>query len=232
MVTFASADVGMGGGMSVDEMPTTDTAIRQLVHDIRSPVAAIEASASALLLRPNMDPDTRGLLELVVQEARAVHDMASQALGDGGRRRSDGADVTERRPPQRTAVLSEVLHLVARRCSAAWDRPVRVATRPSVGDCQLSMPAAELARALTNIVDNAFQHGHAASVTIEADRRNSRVLVRVRMRGIDLTRHTSRSSHGLGLTYVGRFAREHGVSVQVHGRGVDRVDELSFPDAG
>ncbi|HEU5033595.1 MAG TPA: ATP-binding protein [Mycobacteriales bacterium] len=213
-------------------MPTTDTAIRQLVHDIRSPVAAIEASASALLLRPNMDPDTRGLLELVVQEARAVHDMASQALGDGARRGGNNTEAARRQSAKRTALLSDVLHLVARRCSAAWDRPVRVATKPAFGDCQLSMPAAELARALTNIVDNAFQHGHAASVTIEADRRNSQVLVRVRMRGIDLTHHTRRSSHGLGLTYVGRFAREHGVSVQVRGRGVDRVDELTFPDAG
>jgi hypothetical protein len=69
-------------------------------------------------------------------------------------------------------------------------------------------------------------------VTIEAERRSGRVMVRVSTDGLDLTDRVARPSHGLGLGYVDQFARAHGVSVNVRGWGVGRVDELSFPVAG
>jgi signal transduction histidine kinase len=230
MAGLARADLAVSGGPSASTVSTGETTIRQFVHDIRSPIAAIEASASALQMMPNVDPDSRRMLDLIVVEARLVQEMASQALGDNTASR-DAAVYPSSAPPA-PALLSEVLHIVAGRCRAAWNHPVEIKIDENVSDWHASTPATELVRVLTNLVDNAFQHGRAASVTVEAERRGGRVMVRVRTDGLDLTDRAPRTSHGLGLGYVDQFAREHGVSVNVRGWGVDRVDELSFPAAG
>jgi two-component system, OmpR family, sensor kinase len=122
---------------------------------------------------------------------------------------------------------------VVREVAAGYDGGVVFVAAP-VGDALLvSGDAGELARAVENLVENAFVHGPAdGSVTVSVVSAGSRVLVTVRDEGPGPDpRHvdrlferfwrgpdaSARPGSGLGLSIVAAIAERHGGAVRVDG---------------
>ena len=137
--------------------------ITELVHDPRSPLAAIESAAMAVLGMGVADHAVRRLVDLVAAEARAAQELVDTALDDIKR-----LDVFP---------VAPLVHAVAARASIRWKGEVQV---------QDHAPAAHIAgspqqflRAVGNLVDNAFQHGDSDTVVVALETQGDEVAIRV-----------------------------------------------------
>jgi signal transduction histidine kinase len=189
--------------------------MHELVHDLRSPLAAIEAAAHAVLGMGVDEPAVRRLIDLVALEARSAQVMVDHAL--------EGSGATG------TVSVAPLLATVASRHATRWSATVHV--EGDALDEQVTGDGAELARAIGNLVDNAFQHGRCTSVRLQAVQRGLWLVVRVlevrSPQGVPPARQGV--SHGIGLQSVRRLLLAAGGHHQVLLDEGVRVDEVHLP---
>lgn len=182
-----------------------------LVHELRSPVAALVAIADAY---PEGDEPTRARL---VELARTAGGSLDRLL----------ADVTAA-----TLRLSRIdVGGIARDASeaASLGGHAVIGQAPDNVDAVIVGDAERIRQALDNLIGNAIGHSSAEDpVTVTTRRSGGSVVVEVADRGEGITsadlerifergvRATSaRSGSGLGLAVVREIAREHGGEVEV-----------------
>ena len=209
-----SMSVSMSASTSVAtplyDDPTSQ--LTELVHDLRSPLAAIEAAARAVLGLSEQAPAARRLIDLVAHEARCAQLMVDEALLGAA--------------PAGEVPLRDVLDSVARRTSTRWGAPVHVHGAGS--GLRLPEGATEVGRAVGNLVDNAFQHGHCAVVSIGAEVVSGWLVLTI-IGADERGSVPEQPSHGLGLRSVRNLTRAWGGSHEVRTELGRRVDLLRLP---
>jgi len=136
-------------------------------HEMRTPLAAIRASAEGALAAPSSPDDLRRALSVVAESAdrltRLTNDLLLLAR----------ADELPREPPGRPVDLSVVVAETLEAFAVAHPRlgPARPTLK---ADLPMSADPDEIGRIVANLLDNAFRHGRAASppqiVTRQIDR--------------------------------------------------------------
>ncbi len=180
-----------------------------LSHDLRSPAAAI-----VTLIGPSVDVRDR---RIAAQAARVLR-LADQFVHVA---RAQAAPLT-----LEPLVIGELLDEVADGCwESAQSVGSRIAVAASEALLEVEADRALLARALTNLVDNALKYGARGSVVqLRAWATDARVFVTVADTGIgmppervatlfaafDRAGRTRADGVGLGLTLVETVARRHG----------------------
>jgi two-component system sensor histidine kinase BaeS len=199
-----------------------------LVHELRSPVAALVAIA-AVLGAPDAVPrdDARRLLELAAAAARDVERIAGDATPSSLRR--------ERVDP--AALVADVAAT-----ASLSGRIVRSEAEPGLP--WLDADPVRLRQALANLVDNAVAHSRA-EVVVAARRHADGVALEVSDSGEGIPperqaavfeagmRFAERPGEGLGLAVVRAVAAAHGGVVELAsepGRG--STFRLVLPSAG
>jgi signal transduction histidine kinase len=181
-----------------------------LVHELRSPVAALAAIAAALSA-PDGVPrdDARRLLELAVEAARDVERIAVDATPSSLR-------------PERVDPAALVGDVAA--TASLSGRVVRSEAEPGLP--WLDADPVRLRQALANLVDNAVAHSRA-EVVVAARRHADGVALEVSDSGEGIpseqqaavfaagTRFTERPGEGLGLAIVRDVAQAHGGVVEL-----------------
>ena len=153
--------------------------LRAVSHDLRSPLTAIVTAAEAVD-SPTMDPDDRAELAAVITtEARRLSRLVDQLL-DMSRLEAGAAE------PRRDWVsLEEVI----RAAIDSLDHAPQAFHLAIDADLPLlSADAAQIERAMANVLDNAARHAGGHPVSVRARRVGPRLLVRIVDRGPGIPR--------------------------------------------
>jgi signal transduction histidine kinase len=184
-----------------DAVSPGDALVRAMCHDMRSPLAALEAVLARL---DGEAPGRPELLELARAQARHLSSMLRTANATGG--------APERRGSRR---LVDVLHASV---AASGLPPHQLFVQLGDGTADVSVADARVQRILTNLLENAHRHGEGRPVRLRADRRAGWVELAVTQAGVPADTvlcHLSRQTppvdlDGLGLWSVQRQTRELG----------------------
>jgi signal transduction histidine kinase len=190
-------------------------------HEIRSPLASVKGFARTLIGRWERFSDEQKLTMLRTIDADA--DRVTRLLTDLLEvSRIDAGRVRLARAPGDLGALSEAVVDKARHRHLDVDRPLQVVVDPATPT--VPFDADRIEQVLTNLVDNALEHGVSGPVTVEVrpDRDGVRVTVadtgpgvpeglqETVFRKFGRGRSERRSGTGLGL-YIGRGLTEaHG----------------------
>jgi signal transduction histidine kinase len=175
--------------------------VRAMCHDMRSPLAALEAVLDRL---DDDDPGRPELLELARAQTRHLSSMLRTADATGG--------APERRGTRR---LLDVVHSSV----AASGLPAAQLSVQLSGDAaDVPVADARVQRILTNLLENAHRYGEGRSVRLSADRRGGWVDLAVTQAGVPadtVVSHLVQQAPpvdlaGLGLWSVQRQTRELG----------------------
>jgi two-component system sensor histidine kinase KdpD len=153
-----------------DELKTA--LLRSVSHDLRTPLTAIVAAGDALASPAITDGERAELTEVVRQDATRLSRLVDQLL-DLSRLESGAA------PPRRE--WSSVEEIVAAAIEQTGDS--RIVTDYEPGLPLVNADAAQLERALVNVLENAIRHAGDDRVTVHARTVGSRLIVRVVDRG-------------------------------------------------
>jgi two-component system sensor histidine kinase KdpD len=186
---------------------TRNTLLASLSHDLRTPLAAIIGSASALRSQAeSLTPSQRDhLLANLENEARDMTLMADNIL-----------QMARLSQPHRQLALQwesveELLGSAVERMRRRWPR-ARIQWRVAPGLPPVNVEAGLIAQVIANLVDNALRHaGEETDVVIQAGRSRTGIFIAVR-------------DHGPGLSDDARarlFERfERGGDARPHGAGL------------
>ncbi|HEY0997701.1 MAG TPA: sensor histidine kinase [Gemmatimonadaceae bacterium] len=141
-----------------------ETFLAILGHDLRTPLGAIQTSASFLLNAGAVAPSERALASQILGSARRAVTMVGELL-DFTRSRLGGGIPVVRAEGDLLALLRDVVAEVA---AAHPERIITVRTPEAQPGAPLTarFDAARLGQALANLVGNAVQHGGAGPVTV------------------------------------------------------------------
>jgi len=187
-----------------------DDGYTELVHDLRSPLAAIEAAAHAVLATDGQNPVVHRLITMIAEQARCAQSVVDSALAT-----SSGTGSFE---------VGPVLAAVACRSGVRWSAPVHVEGE-GLAATVLGDPL-QVNRAVGNLIDNAFQHSRCGSVRLVAERRNTWLVIRVVGGQDGAPSAPAQPSHGLGLQSVRRIMQACDGRYATTTRDGARVDEL------
>jgi signal transduction histidine kinase len=207
-----------------DEPPTPEHAlVRALCHDMRSPLAALEAALCCL------DAPAGDHAELVhLARAQTAHLSSMLRTAD-----ATGGAVPRRAPGARR--LRDVLQASV----AASGLPARQLTVEVHGEAgEVAVADARVQRILTNLLENAHRHGGGAAVRLTASRSRGWVDLALTQAGLRAERvadhlRTERPPvdlTGLGLWSVQRLTRELGGRVIWHDDGAALTLTVQLPD--
>lgn len=154
-----------------DEVKTA--LLRAVSHDLRTPLTAIVASGHALGSRSLSADERAELAAAVVQEAERLAGLVEKLL-DLSRLHAGGI------ASQREWIAPEEV-LVSARESLHSSAPIRLLLDPGVPEVRAD--AAQLERAVANLLENAVRHGGGEEVCAHARRSGTRVLLSVVDRG-------------------------------------------------
>jgi K+-sensing histidine kinase KdpD len=179
---------------------TADALVRALCHDMRSPLACLEA----LLDRLQDAEGSTELLELARQQARQLSSMLRTAAATGG--------AGERRGMW---LLTDVVRAAVAASGLPRSQLV-VEVAEDAGD--VTVADARVQRILTNLLENAHRHGQGAAVRLDVARRPGWVELSITQSGVPAERvlgHLRQEEPpvdltGLGLWSVQRQTRELG----------------------
>ena len=198
--------------------------IAVLGHDLRNPLAAIDAGTKLLGKKP-IDEQGRDILSLIERSVRRMAGLIDNVL-DLTRARLGGGLQLKRNSDQ---LLGPVLDEVVQELRASWpDRKINVdITLPAAIDCD----RARIAQLLSNLLANALTHGAAdapVSVLARADKKTFELSVTNQGEPIapavsarlfePFYRPVANSGHqglGLGLYIASEIARAHGAELTV-----------------
>ncbi|WP_261326761.1 sensor histidine kinase [Modestobacter marinus] len=180
---------------------TEDALVRALCHDMRSPLAALEALLDRLAGEEDRRPE---VLQLAREQARHLASLLRTAHATGG--------APERRGPRR---LVDVVEASIESSGLAREQ-LTVRLCEEVGE--VTVADARVQRILTNLLENAHRHGRGAPVRLRADRRAGWVELALTQAGVPAERVLGHLScptppvdlTGLGLWSVQRQTRELG----------------------
>ena len=178
-----------------------DAVLRALCHDMRSPLASLEAMLGTLHRTPDEDPD---LLDLARAQTAHLSSMLRTADASAGAA-----------PRAGERLLRDVL-LTALASSGLPRAQLTVEVRGDAGE--VTVADARVGRILTNLLENAHRHGQGRPVRLRADRRPGWVDLSMTQPGVparQVVGHLSRAQPpvdltGLGLWSVQRQTRELG----------------------
>jgi two-component system, OmpR family, sensor histidine kinase KdpD len=216
--------------------------LRAVSHDLRSPLTAILASATALM-RADLSfdhHDRRELLGTIVEEAERLERLVTNLL-DLSRLQAGAAD-----PAQSIRPIDDILFqtLAAMGVKARIEISLPKAELPSV-----RVDAHQIERVLSNLLENAIRHSPPSeNVRVRVREKRSEILVRVIDHGRGIAENERerifepfyRGAHsqngrgaGLGLAIARGFAEANGGRLWVEsleGQGTAFV--LALPRAG
>jgi signal transduction histidine kinase len=171
--------------------------VQELHHDLRQPLAAIGALASAGIAQPEVPEVVVTCLERIRSETRVLLDLCRHILDEMQAEQEVALD----------AVATEVAESAARTTTCVIDvdaTPCRIFTNPVA-----------VRRALLNLVDNAMRaagEDGTVSIVVRSDARQVRMCVRDSGPGFG---SISSGACGIGLAVVERYARQHDGMVEV-----------------
>jgi two-component system, OmpR family, sensor histidine kinase KdpD len=211
--------------------------LRSVSHDLRSPLTAIVAASEALASPALTEDDRLELADAVTQESRRLSRLVDQLL-DLSRLQAGTAE-----PRADWASLEEIVRAAVDDTGAPPEQ-VKLVLGPDLP--LIRADAAQLQRAVANLVENALRHGGGEPVSVRARVSGGRVLMRVvdRGPGIPLSeqeriftpfyRAPGATGHGsgLGLAIVRGLVEANGGHVRVEslpGQGSSFVVELPLP---
>jgi two-component system sensor histidine kinase KdpD len=203
---------------------TRNTLLASLSHDLRTPLAGIVGSASALRMQGDSMPrgERERLLTNLENEARDMTLMADNIL-----------QMARLAQPQRRLALQwegleELLGSAVERMRRRWPG-ARIQWRVPAGLPPVQAEAGLMAQVVANLVDNALRHAGAQSeVVIQAGRSRGGVFIAVRDYGPGLPEgdaarlferfergnDTRSSGSGLGLAICRTIVQAHGGQIQ------------------
>ncbi len=212
--------------------------IAVLGHDLRNPLASIEAGAS-LLRRADLDPRSATTVGLIQGSVRRMSRLIDNVL-DFARGRLGGGFPLERTAD---APLAPVLELVLAELRVAWpDRTIQAnIDLPDRVDCD----HARIAQLLSNLVANGLTHGSPDEpVRVDAAVASRRLIIAVSNGGDPIPeevaknlfqpffRASARRRHqglGLGLYIAAEIARSHGGTLDVSSNAEETRFVLDIP---
>jgi K+-sensing histidine kinase KdpD len=205
-----------------EDPPTTDDAlVRALCHDMRSPLASLEAALGSLGRTPEHAAE---LLELARAQTAHLASMLRTADATGGAVRRTGPRVL------RDVVLAAVASSGLPRTQLA------VELRGEVGDVPVA--DARVQRILTNLLENAHRHGAGAAVRLTAAGRPGWVDLALTQDGVPADRVVGHLRNtrppvdltGLGLWSVQRQTHELGGRLVWDDDGASFTLTVQLPD--
>ena len=160
-----------------DVQDAKETFLAILGHDLRTPLGAIQSSATFMLDTNELEEPHRTLAMRIAASAKRATTMVGELL-DFTRSRLGGGILVVRTEMS----LGRVVHDVVDEVAAGNHRcPIRVDTR---GDQRGCWDAERLSQALSNVIGNAVQHGMSGSaVTVQVSGDEEWVAVAVHNRG-------------------------------------------------
>lgn len=176
--------------------PEVARRVQELHHDIRQPLAAIGALASAGMAQPDVPDVVVTCLERIRSETRVLLDLCRHIL-------------EEMQAEQLVA-----LDVAAREIAACAARSAPCTVEVDATPCTISTNPMDFRRALVNLLDNAMRAAGPdgnVSVVVQSDRRQVRLSVRDSGPGFGAID----GGCGIGLGVVERYARRHGGMVEV-----------------
>jgi signal transduction histidine kinase len=198
--------------------------IAVLGHDLRNPLASIDAGAKMLLKEP-LSPKGMTVLGLIQSSARRMAELIDNVL-DFAHGRLGGGLTLER---DAHVPLAEVLEQVVDELRTAWPERL-IETRLEVTRT-VSCDAARVAQLLSNLVANALTHGATAEpILVRASTQDGSFELSVANQGEPIPPPTlkrlfqpffrvaarpSQQGLGLGLYIASEIARAHGGSLDV-----------------
>jgi len=170
--------------------------VQELHHDIRQPLAAIGALASAGMAQPDVPDVVLTCLERIRSETRVLLELCRHIL------------------EEMQAEQPLALDIAAREIAACAARSTPCTVEVEATPCTISTNPMDFRRALVNLLDNAVRaagpDGNVA-VVVQSDSRQVRLSVRDSGPGFGAIDGGS----GIGLGVVERYARRHGGMVEV-----------------
>jgi signal transduction histidine kinase len=170
--------------------------VQELHHDIRQPLAAIGALASAGMAQPDVPDVVVTCLERIRSETRVLLDLCRHIL------------------EEMQAEQPVALDVAAREIAACAARSAPCTVEVDVVPCTISTNPLDFRRALVNLLDNAVRAAGPDGtvwVVVQSDRRQVRLSVRDSGPGFGAID----GGCGIGLGVVERYARRHGGMVEV-----------------
>jgi two-component system, OmpR family, sensor histidine kinase KdpD len=218
-----------------DEIKTA--VLRSVSHDLRSPLTAIVAAGDALSSASLDAQDRVELTDTIAHESRRLARLVDQLI-DLARLEAGTAD-----PREDWCSLEEVIRAAVEDTGAAPER-VRLAIAPDLP--LIRADAAQLRRAVANLLENALRYGDGRPVSVRARVSGGRILMRVvdQGPGIPIAEHerifapfyrapgAAGQGSGLGLAIVRGLVEANGGDVRVEslpGQGTSFVIELPLP---
>ncbi len=171
--------------------------VQELHHDLRQPLAAIGALASAGMAQPEVPEVVVTCLERIRSETRLLLDMCRHILDEMQAEQEVALD----------AVASEVAESASRTTTCVIDLDLT--------PCSIRTNPVAVRRALVNLVDNATRAAGAdgnISIVVRSDSRQVRLCVRDSGPGFGAS---SSGACGIGLSLVERYARDHDGMVEI-----------------
>jgi signal transduction histidine kinase len=204
-----------------DEPTPEDAVLRALCHDMRSPLASLEAALGSLDGRPDR---ARELLDLARAQTAQLSSMLRTADATGGAVRRSGPRLL------RDVLLASV---------AASGLPRTLLTAEVLdGAGEVPVADARVQRILTNLLENAHRHGGGRPVRLEATLRAGWVRLALTQAGVPVDRvvgHLQQTRPpldltGLGLWSVRRQTGELGGRLTWHDDGATFTLTVCLPD--
>lgn len=214
-----------------------------VVHDLKSPLNAMDLHAQLLLREKDLAPTARESATQIRTEARHLHRMVMNLLDLA--KADEGQLALQRTPIDLGALVRELtdeLEVMAR------GRQVELETALEIDSANADPML--LRRALANLVDNALRHAPPqTTVTIRATRIDATVEFRVADTGKGVPesmrqrifeafvqneeggRVSAGGGHGLGLTFCKRVAEAHGGRIWIEEGSPGAVFCLAIADA-
>jgi signal transduction histidine kinase len=194
--------------------------LQVLLHEFRTPVASLDALATALNdASPMSDVERSTALRLAGSHARHLSDMLD-ALSDVNLSRQPAFSSGRVR-------RIDVGELVAEAADAAGVRPPRLRVSLTGEMSAVQVDAQGLRRVLTNLLENAARHGRDRPIDVECDRSGDHLRISVLDRGPGVPRENlgdlttkfvslsdRRGTAGLGLWIVAQIVDALGGSLQ------------------
>ena len=211
-------------GSGEEDPPTAEDALlRALCHDMRSPLACLEAALGSLDRLPEQRAE---LLELAQAQTAHLASLLRTATATGG-------------PPGRRSTGGRCLRDVVTASIAAAGLPAAQLTVRLHGDAgDVAVGDARVQRILVNLLENAHRHGKGAPVLLTAVRAAGWVGLSLTQAGVAADRvvahlRTARPPvdlTGLGLWSVQRQTRELGGQVVWDDDGSALTLTVQLPD--